>query len=223
MTDRLFPTTAAGDIVMLAAATAAAFPPIEYALVPSAWVSGGRSVGAFDVEVFAAAAVELTVATLYAAVVETGVIADDDFTADNATETFTAVAHGLLTGDGPIRLTSSGTLPAGLATATDYYVIRTGANTFKLATSFANALAGTNLAITDDGTGTHTLADTSSTKLVRWESLGLLNGGTISIASVRGGARVRVAHNPKVLAYGVSATFGGAVATTFKISPVYSS
>lgn len=92
------------------------------------------------------------------------VVADDTFTAAD-TDICTATAHGLQTGDGPIRLTNSGgALPAGLAAATDYYVIRLDADTFSLATSRANALAGTAIDITDAGTGTHTLADTASTK-----------------------------------------------------------
>jgi hypothetical protein len=80
------------------------------------------------------------------------------FTAANATEIFTAAAHGLNTGDGPVRVSNSGgALPTGLAAGTDYWVIKIDANTFFLATSLANALAGTNLLISTDGTGTQTL------------------------------------------------------------------
>lgn len=90
------------------------------------------------------------------------VVADFTFTASGAT--LTHVAHGLQTGDGPVRLTNSGgALPTGLATATDYYAIRLGADTFSLATSLANALAGTAITTSDAGTGTHTLSDTAST------------------------------------------------------------
>lgn len=55
------------------------------------------------------------------------------------------------------QLTSSGTLPAGLSLATDYYVIKVTDTTIKFATSYANAVAGTNVNITDAGTGTHTI------------------------------------------------------------------
>jgi hypothetical protein len=96
------------------------------------------------------------------------VVADDTFTADHTTETFTATAHGLQTGDGPIRVSSTTTLPAGLSAGTDYWVIKVTADTFKLATSLANAYAGTNLTITDNGTGTHTLSDTTSTQRGIW-------------------------------------------------------
>jgi hypothetical protein len=54
-------------------------------------------------------------------------------------------------------LTTSGTLPAGLATATDYYAIRLSNTTFKLATSYANSIAGTAINITSTGSGTHTV------------------------------------------------------------------
>ncbi len=95
------------------------------------------------------------------------VVADTVFTAANASETFTATAHGLLTGDGPVQVSNAGgALPTGLVAATDYWVIKLTANTFKLATSFLNAMAGTNLLISTDGTGTQTLADTASTARV---------------------------------------------------------
>ena len=85
----------------------------------------------------------------------------DTFTADAGTDlcTWTSTASipsNILTGT-RVRLTTTTTLPAGLATATDYYVIRISDTTFKLATSYANAIAGTAINITDAGTGTHTV------------------------------------------------------------------
>lgn len=56
-----------------------------------------------------------------------------------------------------VQLTTTVTLPAGLALATDYYVIKVTDLTIKLATSYANAVAGTAIDITDAGTGTHTI------------------------------------------------------------------
>lgn len=70
----------------------------------------------------------------------------------NATELFTSTAHGLSTGD-RILVTEDNTLPTGLSTATQYWVIKASDDTFQLATTHANALAGTNLSISDDGTG----------------------------------------------------------------------
>lgn len=85
----------------------------------------------------------------------------DTFTADAGTDTctYTSTANipsNLLTGT-RTRLTTTTTLPAGLALATDYYLIRVGDTSFKLATSYANAIAGTAINITDAGTGTHTI------------------------------------------------------------------
>lgn len=56
-----------------------------------------------------------------------------------------------------VQLTTTTTLPGGLAAATDYYVIKVTDTTIKLATSYANAVAGTAINITDAGTGTHTI------------------------------------------------------------------
>lgn len=56
-----------------------------------------------------------------------------------------------------VQLTTTTTLPAGLSLATDYYVIKVTDTTIKFATSYANAVAGTAVDITDAGTGTHTI------------------------------------------------------------------
>ena len=85
----------------------------------------------------------------------------DTFSADAGTDlcTYTSTANipsNILTGT-MVRLTTTGTLPGGLATATDYYVIRMSDTTFELATSYANAVAGTQIDITTAGTGTHTI------------------------------------------------------------------
>jgi hypothetical protein len=84
----------------------------------------------------------------------------DTFTADASTDvcTWTSTANypsNILLGT-RVRLTTTTTLPAGLSLATDYYVIKASDSTFKLATSYANAVAGTAINITDAGTGTHT-------------------------------------------------------------------
>ena len=70
-------------------------------------------------------------------------------------------AHGYLTGlEG--QLTTTGTLPGGLATATNYYIIRVDADSYKFATSRANAEAGTAVDITSaGGGGTHTFTPTA--------------------------------------------------------------
>lgn len=86
----------------------------------------------------------------------------DTFTADAGTDIITMTSttnrpSNILVGT-RVRLTTTTTLPAGLATATDYYVIKVTDSTFKLATTYANAIAGTAINITDAGTGTHTMS-----------------------------------------------------------------
>lgn len=72
----------------------------------------------------------------------------------------TAAAHGFITGlKGQASTTT--TLPDGLALTTDYFVIVLSANTFSLASSLVNALAGTAIDILDAGTGDHTFTPTA--------------------------------------------------------------
>ena len=107
------------------------------------------------------------------------VFVDGDVTV--ATDAIAEAGHGMQTGDGPVRVSTSGVLPTGLLAATDYYVIRVDANSFKLATSRANALAGTAVNITAAaGGGNHTLAraltvsrDLSEDGLVEWLAQGV--------------------------------------------------
>jgi len=84
------------------------------------------------------------------------------FTADTSTDimTYTSVTNlpsNILTGT-RVRLTTTTTLPSPLLTATDYYVIRVSDTTFKLATSYANAITGTAIDILTAGVGTHTVS-----------------------------------------------------------------
>lgn len=77
-----------------------------------------------------------------------------------ASDICTKVAHGMKLGL-KVRTTTDGVLPAGLAAATDYWVIPLTADTFKLADSLAHADAGTAIDITDAGTGAHTITPTA--------------------------------------------------------------
>lgn len=78
------------------------------------------------------------------------------FTANASTDIITVpqnVPHLSL-----IRVSSAGTLPGGLTAGTNYYVYRVSATEIKLATSVANAVAGTTIDITSTGSGAHTMA-----------------------------------------------------------------
>lgn len=65
-------------------------------------------------------------------------------------------SHGLSTGD-KVYITTTGALPTGLTASTSYYVVSVDANSFSLATSEANAIAGTKITTTGSQSGTHTL------------------------------------------------------------------
>lgn len=74
-----------------------------------------------------------------------------------ANDTVTETAHGFSTAD-EVTLSTTGTLPAGLATSTTYYIIVVDADTFKFASTVDNANAGTAVNITGAaGGGTHTV------------------------------------------------------------------
>ena len=70
-------------------------------------------------------------------------------------------AIGVTSPDGTLTIDNA-TLENGV-TGTDYYVIVLSAATFSLATTKANALAGTAVALSDAGTGVHTLVSTCQT------------------------------------------------------------
>jgi hypothetical protein len=76
---------------------------------------------------------------------------------NTTTSAINLASHGLTTGQGPVWISSSSALPGGLAAAIAYWVITLDANTFQLASSLANALAGAPITLTSTGSGTNTL------------------------------------------------------------------
>ena len=67
------------------------------------------------------------------------------------TDLITMTGHGYVTGDVITYRANGGTAMAGLTDATAYHVIRVSDDTFKVATTAANASAGTNISITGTG------------------------------------------------------------------------
>ena len=109
-------------------------------------------------------------------------ISDEQVTLTSTTEDFTAATSDLCTqasngvdirtGD-IVQLTTTDTLPAGLALATNYYYINRAGNElreFYLATTLANARAGIAVDVTDTGSGTHTIEHKSQLRYT-------MNGG----------------------------------------------
>lgn len=80
---------------------------------------------------------------------------------DTSTDIIT-VGRDIPTGT-PIKFSSTTTVPGGLTAGTKYYAVRQSATTIKVASSLANAQAGTTIDLTSQGTGTHTIL-----ALIRW-------------------------------------------------------
>lgn len=88
---------------------------------------------------------------------------DPTTTVNTGTDTITETAHTLATGDSVRYANGGGTDIGGLTNGTTYWAILVDANNFKLATSLANALAGTAIDLTSVGTGTaHTISENAA-------------------------------------------------------------
>lgn len=79
---------------------------------------------------------------------------------DTGTNQFNVLNHGLVAGQ-IVRISTAGTLPGGLSAATDYWVIATSVDVFKLASSLANAVAATAIDLTSQGVGSQTVTPTA--------------------------------------------------------------
>jgi len=102
----------------------------------------------------------------------TVVAGTDVGTAASTVQTFTGTE---------VEFSSSTTLPAGLSASTTYYLIYQSATTFKVASSLANALAGTAVDITDTGTGTHTMTIKTRTQPLPYD-VDLVQGITVDVS-----------------------------------------
>ena len=69
---------------------------------------------------------------------------------NTGTGTVTEAGHGLVTGE-PVYVTTTSTMPLGLTASTAYFAIVVTANTFRFATTYKNALAGTAITGGTDG------------------------------------------------------------------------
>jgi len=69
---------------------------------------------------------------------------------------FTNSVNNVFTFGRIVQFTTSTSLPTGISTSTNYYVVPITNATYKVATSLANAIAGTYIAYTDTGTGNQT-------------------------------------------------------------------
>lgn len=78
-------------------------------------------------------------------------------------------SHGLRTGDGPVRLTTSSTMPGGLEQGRDYWVVVVGPNSLRFCATYYDtggnhpANPVTSISLTSGFTGTLTLSGTPKT------------------------------------------------------------
>jgi len=215
---------AAGEngVEVAAGAASLPFPPVDKAGIDF-WESAKLgAIPLFDIEYTSDSTSSLTGAELNAGVPEPQVIADDDIDVVNfAANELDVAGHSYEDGDGPVRLTTTGTLPAGLEADKDYWIHVVNAGTIQLAESRDNALNGEFVSFTDAGSGTHTIVDTPDTERLHWLSHGLLGqrgDGAISLEADKGFVQ-RVAHRPRASAYAVSSTVSAGL-ITIEIYPV---
>ena len=110
----------------------------------------------------------------------TGSDGSGTFTMYPVSTSLTWTAHGLLVGDA-IRFTTTGTLPASLALATTYYVVKVvDANTLQISAT----AGGTPIVFTLAGSGTHTAASFYGTALAVVCQGSAGSGGTATLATV---------------------------------------
>jgi hypothetical protein len=200
MAKRLVPQDA---LVIHDAADALTFPP-ALVLVPDSWSSREAGhVAEWDLRLLGAAALNFTVGLVYAAELRDQVVAPTAMTSvDAGTDQITKVAHGFLTGDGPLYPTSSVVLPSGLVATTPYWVIEISADTFQLAGSLADAVAKTPVPIdmTTAGSGVLTVTGPAAQRVVYLLHATL---ATPIALDAQKGFRQTLAHRPEHIGYGL--------------------
>ena len=205
-----------GSGITVVSATALPAIPLRAAYI-TPWQNVAQIPSMFDLDISSSTTTALTDAELLFGKMVALVNADDVADAVDLTDNeFDMAAHGLQTGDGPFRISSSGTMPGGLSTGVDYWVIAVNSGSVSWALSFADALAGNEIdLITTAGTGTITVADTADTKRVFWRSVGALghdSDGAISLTVSRGYS-ARVELSAGVVAIGIAATVSAGTVT----------
>ena len=208
------PTTIASGVTTLPAPLAAGH---KAGAVPPSWTGLLGAVKELDLVIRGSELIAATVMRLFEWYLTLKTSVSDNVTFTNGTNTVDLVAHGHRTGTGPLYLsTAGGTGPAELLPNTPFFVIDTGANTLKLASTFALAMQETPIAFTDDGTGTTTLAGDDAdaegngvTQETEAASVGLLGDAADGVIALDAGAlgySTPIKHRNGVVAYSVQGT-----------------
>ena len=92
---------------------------------------------------------------------------------DESSNTLTINNHPFATGD-RIKVSSTATIPGGLGSTISYFAINESVNSIRVATSYANALAGSDIDIQTAGSGTITVASDEIFTLTRAGSSGIV-------------------------------------------------
>lgn len=134
-------------VTIASGVTTLALPPPTYGVVPAQWMrADGSTVPQFELEVWSDAALQLTAAELFGAAAHALTLADLKVTSiDATTNQALKVAHGLLTGDGPLRFGSYAILDLNPLTAVLETVVRarapsTGGDAITLALTAGSAV-----------------------------------------------------------------------------------
>jgi hypothetical protein len=226
---RVFNVRESAAVNMFSGVTATlTLPPAatNIAPCPIGWRTGPDCPAHVDLELWAAGTVDLTDATLYTARPKIITIADDDVdTVDFANNELDITTHSYQHGDGPLTIATSGVLPAGLSATTQYWAIYVSSGAIQFALSLDDALAGTAVAFTDGGSGTHTISDVvtsgDETKRLRWMSMGLLGPGQYGLVSLlaQQGYMVYADHSPRNVAYALTGAWSASVAVSATLYP----
>ncbi len=218
---KLLDTRPGADVMIVSAAATLPFPPTSVGQVQD-WNGTHGAVPEFDLEVWALAASNLTLGELLGGVLHPHVVVDQVVTATFGTDILTSVAHGLLTGDGPLFISNvGGAIPAGLAAGVKLYAIKATDDTYRVASSRELALAGAYLDITDNGSGTNTISDSVDTARVYWHGYGLIGYATDGAVTLAPGRAYtcRVSHKTTTIAYAFVGTPSASVVSA-RIIPV---
>ncbi len=203
------------------ALTALPSPPTSWGLVDQDWFATSN-VDEFDLEIWAAATTNLTAAELRGCTRHPVTLADDAVDAIDTTDNeLDITGHVYETGDGPVRFTTTGALPGGLAVNTDYWLIFVDSDSIKVATSWRNAMLGSAIDLTAGASGVQTIVDTADTKRNHWHVHGLLGparDGAVALTKTKA-YRARCRHTEHVLAYALTATLSAAEAVSARIVP----